>query len=164
VQNTFFPEAPVCHILVCFVKIESEAKKTNNDQWQHSLHGNAVTGHQQLNTNGVWHGTEKHNEHKKTVDRQTVDKMDFEKPKNQNVFKQRGTDETEKCVVTMAILANRLLRARKRNQGNNKNITVLSRHYCVTRLIIRKIKKETEGVWRTEHTGSIGVPEIKRHA
>jgi hypothetical protein len=83
--------------------------------------------------------------------------MDFEKPKNQNffnlyppwsrhAFKQRGTDETEKCVITMAILANRLLRARKRNQGKNKNITVLSRHYCVTHLIIRKIKKETEGV------------------
>jgi transposase len=94
---------------------------------------------------------------KKTVDRQKVDKMDFEKQNNQNFFnlylpwsrhaiEQRGTDETEKCVITMAILANRLLRARKRNQGKNKNITVLSRHYCVTRLIIRKIKKETEGV------------------
>jgi transposase len=66
-----------------------------------------------------------------TVDQQTVDKTDFEKPKNQNffnlylpwsrhAFEQRGTDETEKCVITMAILANRLLRARKRNQGKNK--------------------------------------------
>jgi hypothetical protein len=76
--------------------------------------------------------------------------MDFEKQKNQNFFnfylpwsrhaiEQRGTEETEKCVTTLAILANRLLRVRKRNQAKNKNITVLSRHYCVTRLIIRKI-------------------------
>jgi hypothetical protein len=83
--------------------------------------------------------------------------MDFEKPKNQNffilylpwsrhAFEQRGTEETEKCVITRALLANRLLRARKRNRGKNKNITVLSRHYCVTRVIMRKIKKETEGV------------------
>jgi hypothetical protein len=63
---------------VCFV---SEARKTDNGQWQHSLHGNAVAGHQQLNTNGVWHGAEKHNEHKKTVDRQRVNKMGFEKQK-----------------------------------------------------------------------------------
>jgi hypothetical protein len=75
--------------------------------------------------------------------------MDFEKPKNQNFFNLYllwSRHAFEQCVIAMAILANRLLRARKRNQGKNKNITVLSRHYCVTRLIIRKIKKETEGV------------------
>ena len=69
-------------------------------------------------------------------------------------FRRQERWRKERVRITMAILANQLLRARRRNQGKHFSLVttclVLSRHYCVTRLIIKKIKTETEGVRHTE--------------